>query len=212
MADVSPKLDQLPADDPNVRKVKRAVGVAALNAWSFAVFAAASAVLLVLATLEGGFTIAAAGITIALFVVSYYEFRGQRMLTELNPDGCRLLGWNQLGLLAALTAYCAWSIVWGFLYPSPLSDILTEHPEILEPYDEMQRRDIRVIFEILGDYWPALIASIYGGVIFGTLIYQGGNAWYYFARQEHVEQCLQAHSEIEVASEANVSITANGEP
>ena len=186
MAEPSPKpLDQLPQDTTCVCKVRRTISIASLNAWSFAVFAAASTVLLFGST----FTIAGVGITFALFAVSYNEFRGKKMLGELKPGGCDVLGWNQLGLLAALSVYCVWSIIWGFLYPSPLSEILTEHPEILEPYSEIERRDIREMFDILDDMWAGIIAAVYGGVILGTLIYQGGNAWYYFTRRKYVEQC-----------------------
>ena len=152
-------------------------------------FAVASALLLVLATLGGHFTIAALGITVALGIVAYYEFRGKRMLKQLDVAGCRVLGWNQLGLLAALTVYCGWSIVWGFLYPSNLSAGIEEHPELLSAYSETERRDLVDALKIIDEIWPALIASTYGAIIIASVIYQGGNAWYYFARKRYVDEC-----------------------
>ena len=182
-------LYQLPYTAECARKVRRAVTVAGVNAWSFTVFAVASAVLLVLCTLSGDFTLAALGITVALGMVAYYEFRGKQMLTQLDVAGCRVLGWNQLGLLAALSVYCGWSIVWGFLYPSNLVAGLEEHPELLASFSELERRDLMEMAGILDEFWPVIIAATYGAIIIASLIYQGGNAWYYFTRKRYVEEC-----------------------
>ena len=176
MAPRNDPLSRLPYHAICAQKVRWAVGVAALNAWSFAIFAVASAVLLVISTLLGDFTLAALGITAVLGVVAYFEFRGKQMLKELDPAGCLVLGWNQLGLLAALVAYCGWSIVWGVLYP---------------PSEELRANPSWQLLESeFGDaLWPALIASIYGAIIVASLIYQGWNAWYYFSRKRFVEEC-----------------------
>lgn len=167
-------LAQLPRDAECAYKVRMAVGVAAFNAWSFAVCAAASAVFLAVSPAFGGFSLAGVGITLVLAGVTYCEFRGQRLLQSLDARGCRVLGWNQLGLLAAVALYCIWSIVWGFVYPSPWAD----HP------------DWQALERDFGDaLWPVLVASIYGGVLIACALYQGGNAWYYFTRRRAVEEC-----------------------
>jgi hypothetical protein len=181
----------LPRDAVCAQKVRRADAIAAFNAWSFAVCAAFSAVLLLASIFFGGLTIAAVGITLALFAVAYFEFRGKRMLNDLNTRACRLLGWNQLALFAVIAAYCIWSIIWGFLYPSSLSEQLAQNPAVLQPYSEADRRDILDLFSLVDEFWPALITIIYGSVIIATLIYQGWNAWYYFTRRRFVEACLE---------------------
>jgi len=169
-------LSRLPHGAACAQKVRWAVGIAGFNAGSFGVCAVGSAVLLAGAVIFGEFTVAAEGITLILFVIAYFEFRGRRLLKELQPAGCILLGWNQLGLMAALWVYCIWSIYGGFASPPPKE--LAEHP------------DWRLLESELGDaLWPAIVASIYGGVIIATLMYQGGNAWYYFTRRKFVEQC-----------------------
>ncbi len=179
-------LSQLPRDAKCARKVRRAVTVAVLNGWSFAIFAIASALLLL-----ADITLAAVGITVALGIVTYCEFRGQRLLRQLDPSGCKILGWGQLCLLAALAAYCGWSIAWGFLYLSNLSQALAEHPELLENYDEVQRRDVKDIAVAVDEFWPQLVAVVYGAVIIASVIYQGGNAWYYFTRRKFVRECRE---------------------
>ena len=95
-------LSRLPRDVFCVRKVRRAVSVAGVNAISFATFAVASAMLMLATMFSGGFTVAAVGITAVLGLVAYYEFRGRTMLKHLDVAGCRVLGWNQLAVLAAL--------------------------------------------------------------------------------------------------------------
>lgn len=127
--------------------------------------------------------------TLFLGWVTYNEFRGRKLLLAYEPRGARLLGWNQLLLLAALVGYCVWSIIWGFVYPSPLSDVLTEHPELLASYSESERRNLTDAFDILDDFWPAIISTIYGAVILVSVFYQGGNAWYNFTRERFVRQC-----------------------
>ena len=182
-------LSRLPQDVLCVRKVRRAASIAGLNAISFTIFAVASAQLMMATMFSGGITIAAVTITVTLGLVAWYEFRGRKMLKQLDVAACRLLGWNQLALLGVLVAYCSWSIVWGYLYPSSLAEGLAEHPELLEPYSEQDRRDLMELVEIVEEFWPTLIAVIYGTIIFLSVIYQGWNAWYYFSRKRFVEEC-----------------------
>ncbi len=161
-----------------------AARLAYFNGACFGVFCVASALLLPLVP-----TIAGVLMTLFLGLVTYNEFRGRTLLLAYEPRGARLLGWNQLLLLAALVAYCVWSIVWGFVYPNPLSDILTERPELLASYSEAERRDLRDALDVFSDFWPAIIASTYGAVIVVSVFYQGANAWYNFSRERYVRQC-----------------------
>ena len=191
-------LSRLPKDVKCVRKVRRAAGIAGFNAVSFAVLAVASANLILATMFSGGLTVAAVGITVVLGLVAYYEYRGRKLLQHLDVKGCSLLGWNQLGLLAALVLYCGWSIVWGFMYPTGLTDgineVLAERPEILEPYSEQEQRDLKELIEIMGEFGPVIMATTYGAIIVASVLYQGWNAWYYFSRKKFVKEC-QAMSE-----------------
>ena len=180
--------------------MNRAIGVASFNAWTFAVLCGASVCLL-----PYQFTVAGILITLVLGAVAYLEFRGKKQLAQLNVAGCRLLGWNQVLLLTAIVIYCTWSIVWGYLYPSPMSQMLAEaqqeHPQIMSMYS---KEDLELLEELAEEYahaWPLVIASVYGSVIAASLIVQGWNAWYNFSRARWVRECRDEESAANAGSQ-----------
>jgi hypothetical protein len=110
--------------------------------------------------------------TAGLAAVAYNEFRGRDRLLAFEPSGATLLGWNQLGLLAMITVYCAWMIYTSLLGPLPISADTRSALEQLD-FDLSQFR--------------YMYAAFYGLVIFLSVIFQGLNALYYFTRRKHVE-------------------------
>ena len=88
-----------------------------------------------------------------------------------------------MGLLAAIVSYCLANIYWQLAHPSPLPKSVVDNPQ----YREMA--------DLIDDLRLAIVLALYIGVIIGTLIYQGGNAWYYFTREKFVRECqIDQHS------------------
>ncbi len=155
----------------SARKVLNAAKLAAFNGWAFGISAALS---LLFALSSGTALVVGAG----LAIVAWNELRGRKLLLRFDSRGPRLLGWNQLGLMGLLIAYCLWSIYAGLTGTTPELDALIKE---LEP-----------LIGSTGDLQRTLTLAVYGGVITGTIIFQGLNALYYFTRTKHVQACSEA--------------------
>ena len=155
----------------SARKVRNAAKVAAFNGWAFGISAAVS---LLFGLSSGTALVVGAG----LAIVAWNELRGRKLLLRSDPRGPRLLGWNQLGLMGLLVAYCVWSIYAGLTGTSPELDALLKQ---LEP-----------MAGSIDDLKRTLTLALYGGVIIGTILFQGLNALYYFTRTKHVQACSEA--------------------
>lgn len=151
-------------------KIDRAIGVASFNGWSIGVFAALSALFLLLS-----FDLLGLLITLGLGAVAYHEFKGRRMLRALNVSGPRLLGFNQIGFGVVVVAYCAWTLIAELAGPGAYAQTIEEHPELAE---------------ILGStegLYRMVVVLVYGTAIALTIPYQALMAWYYFSRSKHME-------------------------
>ena len=65
-----------------------------------------------------------------LAIVAWNEFRGRDLLREFDPHGTRLLGWNQVGLIALVVAYSLWCIFTGLTQPNPYQVHIDQTPEL----------------------------------------------------------------------------------
>lgn len=97
------------------------------------------------------------------------------MLLRFELRAPRLLGWNQVGFLGLLVLYCLWSIYLTFT--QPLSPEIQEQLEFLSA-------DITGLV-------TGFTVLVYGAVIVVTIIFQGLNARYYFARTVLMEDYLR---------------------
>jgi hypothetical protein len=163
---------QLSAARGRGKVIRKAARVAAFNGWTTALIAAASAPF----SLGSPVGLAlAAGIA----YVALNEFRGRRRLLNFEPRGATQLGWNQLGLLAMITAYCLWT----------LHTSLAETGEVaaqLHSYAELD-----AVLGSTGGFerlYKQIVLYLYGGVIGLSMLFQGGTALYYFSRRRHVEE------------------------
>jgi hypothetical protein len=156
------------------KKIRKAAGVAAFNGWVTAVFAVCSAPF-------APFSIVGFLVTMGLTVVAYNEFRGRKRLLQFDPGAAKLLGWNQLGFLGLIIAYCSWMLFTGLTGESPIAA-------------EMSRNlDLEGTFGLMGQFdylYKAAVAAVYGSVIFLAVIFQGLNAIYYFTRRKLVASYL----------------------
>ena len=144
------------------KKVFRAVKVASFNGTCTAIFAAFALVAGVFSTLSLVMGLALAG-------VAYNEFRGRKLLQKMDMTAPRVLGWNQVGFMVLLIGYALWNIYFGLTGPSALAG----HPEIEAQYG-------------IAELEHFLTVAVYGGLIVAAVLFQGGCAWYYFTRTEHL--------------------------
>ncbi len=162
------------------KTVRRAANVAATNA-----------------VLELGIGILALGFTaffwswtnlavaLALCVVGVVEFVGHDRLRASNPAAARILGLNQLALLAVIIVYCVLRIA---AYTGP------EANQPVVPEDmRAQLRDLGITDQDLGllgvgEVSTGSIARVaYGAIIALSVVFQGLMSLYYFTRRRHIE-------------------------
>jgi hypothetical protein len=158
------------------KSIRKAARVAAFNGWTTGAAAMFSAMFLVFDR-----SVVAIAITLILSFVTYHEFRGRKRLLNFDPSGATLLGWNQLGLLAMIIIYCLWM----------LSGSSAEAANALS--SQMKSASERELLSMVGDLeglYKTVTLALYGGVIVLSLLFQGGNALYYFTRRRHVEDFI----------------------
>jgi hypothetical protein len=159
--------------------IRRAGRVAAFNAWTTAILAGLSAPF-------AFFSLIGLVAFVALALVAYNEFRGRRRLLDFDPAGASILGRNQLGLLALITAYCLWSIYSGLYGDSSFEAQLRANPELEAALGSLGD---------VGDLYQQLVVLVYGLVIALSFVFQGANAVYYFSRRRLVEAYVRATPE-----------------
>ena len=149
------------------KRIRRAVGVASFNGWTAGVFATVS-------LLIGIFSLTSLLVGVALAVVAYNELAGARLLRQFDERGPRRLGFNQIGLCGMLIVYAVWRIYATLTGPSPFDAALAAGGEAMPLIASIEHLQ------------TAATLVIYGGLIVGTLLFQGGMAWYYFTRVHHI--------------------------
>jgi hypothetical protein len=153
------------------KSIRKAARVASFNGWTTAFIAACSAPF----ALSDITTFA---MTVVLAFVAFNEFRGRKRLLNFEPSGATLLGWNQVGLLAVIVAYSLWSL---YTNTSDTSAVTAQ----LQSYGDLDSAlGAKGTFEGL---YKTITYAVYGGVIVLSILFQGGNALYYFSRRRHVE-------------------------
>jgi hypothetical protein len=152
---------ELAAANERAGKILKAARVATFNGWTIGLFGAIS-------VLFGLGSLTAVVVGAGLLVVGWNELRGRNMLRRFEPAAPRLLGRNQVGLMALIVAYCLWSIHGTLNHPS---------------------ESIRQLEAFLGGPGTVthLVAWGYAAVIVLSVLVQGLNARYYFARGEQLK-------------------------
>ncbi len=162
------------------KSIRRAAGLANFNGWVTAVIAALSAPFAL-------FSIVSFLVTVGLAIVAYNEFRGRRRLLQYDPSAATLLGWNQIGLLSLITAYCLWMMFVGLgtltaELQAQLDAVQQSQPDVANPLGPTDG------LETLVNY---IVIAFYGTVIVLSVIFQGLNAIYYFTRRKCIDAYLQ---------------------
>jgi len=173
------QLDQLAHAKLRAKKVRKAGCVAMANGYTLAVFSGGSFLFAVASVMFGELDVIGLVMGVGLALVAWNEFRGRAMLLRFELRGCRVLGWNQLGLMAMVIGYAAWMLgkaLWG---ANPYEDAMAREATLTGPLGS------------IGQLYKTISLAIYCGLIAGTLIFQGLNSLYYFTRRKHVEAYLR---------------------
>ncbi len=171
--------DQLAHAKLRAKKVRKAGRLAMTNGCILGVFSGCSFLFAGVGALFGEFDVIGLVMGVGLALVAWNEFRGRAMLLRFELRGSRVLGWNQLGLMALVIGYAAWMLgtaLWG---PSPFAEVMDRDAALTQSLGSVEQ-----LYEMIS-------LAIYGGLIAGTLIFQGLNSLYYFTRGKHVEAYLR---------------------
>jgi len=171
--------EQLAQAKLRAKKVRRAATLAIVNVWLLGAFAIGSLLIAAAGALFGEIDIVGLVMAAGLGLVAWNEHRGRAMLLCMRPRGCRVLGWNQLGLMVLVIGYAAWMLAQALWAPSPYADVMAREPMLVGSLGSLDR------------WYRMLSLAIYGGLIVGTALFQGLNAAYYFTRRKHVVAYLR---------------------
>ena len=151
-------------------RIDRAVRVATFNGWTTLAFA-------VLAIPFTFFSVTALVMGLALATIAWQEFKGRRLLRQLDPKAPQLLGFNQIAFAAILIFYSFWNIYQGWTGPNPYAEhmVHVELASMLGPIDTLQK---------------AITLAVYGTVIVLSILFQGSTALYYFTRAKPLQTYL----------------------
>jgi hypothetical protein len=166
--------DELAEAYKKAKPINRVAKVATFNGWVSGVIAALSAPF-------AFFSISGFVMTIGVTVVAYNEFKGRNLVRKYDPQGARLLGWNQVGFLSLIVIYCIWQLAFGLLGPNPLEAELSKNAAVSQALGSMD--------QFLWIY-QAVVIAVYGLVIVLTLVFQGYNAYFYFAGGRKLQQYI----------------------
>jgi len=140
------------------KKVLRAAKVASFNGVCTTIFAA-------FALIGGVFSTLSLVLGLAMAGVAYNEFRGRKLMQQMNMRAPSVLGWNQLAFMTLLIGYAAWNMYFALVTPSSLA----AYPELDTKYG-------------LAKLEHFVNIMLWGSVIVASILFQGGCALYYFTR------------------------------
>ncbi len=162
----------------HARKLRSASRLAMFNGAMLYVFAGLSLLFAIVGLAFGGFDGVALLMAVGLGVLGWNELRGRRLLQARRLESSRVLGWNQVALMALIVAYAVWMLANAWFGPGPYEEAVQREPQL-----KSMLGDIENLHRILA-------TALYGGLILGTLVFQGLNALYYFTRAKCLREYL----------------------
>ncbi|HUS47628.1 MAG TPA: hypothetical protein VM098_05885, partial [Phycisphaerae bacterium] len=149
-------LSQLAQARLRAKKIRKAAAVAMTNGCILAVFSGGSFVFVAVGAMFGELDVTGLVMGVGLALVAWNEFRGRAMLRRYDVRACRVLGWNQLGLMALVIGYAAWMLghaQWG---SNPYAEAMPGETALSGPLGSMEQ------------LYKTISLAIYGGLIAGT--------------------------------------------
>jgi hypothetical protein len=160
------QLEEIACAGVKLAKILRAGKVAGVTGWTLVAFGGLSALLGLLSP-EGILT---AG---ALLALGWNELRGRALLVDLDPQGARILAWNQLFIIGFIAVYCLWRLYSGLAHPNP------------------QLVELEELAGIAPDLVAQVTLFVYGSVIVVTALVQGLLSRFYFGREAQIKSYLE---------------------
>ncbi len=157
--------DQLVRANEHARKILGAGRVATFNGWNLAVAG-------IVTLLLGGFGVTSLVLGLGLCLLAWNELRGRDLLRRFDRRAPSVLGRNQLTVMFLLVSYCTWTMFDTWAHPS--ADLV----------------QIQEMLGISGDLVTELTLRTYGAIILVSMLFQGLNARYYFARTALLDSYL----------------------
>ncbi len=164
------ELAQLAAAHGRYKKIRRAIVVSSINAWTLTIFGG-------LTLLMGFNSVSGVLCGLALGAVAFFEFRGRAGLRRLESPAARLLGFNQMALGALLVGYALWNL--HLTWSAPASTVLGITDPQLGYLLGSTEGLVRQVNEVL-----------YGGVIAIGIGVQGMAALFYFRCEKSIQAYL----------------------
>lgn len=158
--------EKLASANARAQKILAATKVATFNGWTIGAFAAITLPFAL-------FSLTALVIGVGMAIVARNEFRGRGLLRRFDPHGPQLLWRNQVGFMTLIIGYCVWSIYSALTNPIP------------------QLEELEAAMGATAGLVTNLTVAVYSVVIVLTLVFQGLNARYYFARIKLVQGYLE---------------------
>ena len=113
-----------------------------------------------------------------LAVVAWNELTAAKLLRRLDIRAPARLSWNQLALGAALLVYASWGIYFALNAPSPYESYMSQGGQMAE------------MLESIAALNTFVAVAVYVALIPGSIVIQGGTAWYYATRSRHLREYL----------------------
>jgi hypothetical protein len=148
-------------------RLLRSARLATLTIWTLGIFGCLT---LAWGLLGGGGIL----LGLVLLAVAWNERRGRDLLRVLEPEGARVLGWNQLILALVVTGYCLLVIWRAGAGPDPAL------------------REVEELLGISPDLVADLTRTVYGAVIVVVWPVQALLARYHFGRKDRMEEFRRA--------------------
>lgn len=179
------QLSQITHARSRYKKVRRAIAVAASDAWTTAFFAAVS----LLGSLLF-FSVPGILLGVGMALVSFNSFRGLHAIRRLEPGGATLLGKNQLFLGLCLFLYAAWNLLliaagkthFNLSSLGSTADLSAAGLSSSD-LDSLGLGDQSNLIKMI-EY------GLYGGVAAFAIVVQGLTALYYFSRRKFIAEYL----------------------
>jgi hypothetical protein len=172
------QLEQLQGAQRQLRKLRRAAGVAKFNSVTSMVIGIFAGLGVLISPLLGSFDGLGLVVTVGLLAVAWNEGRARKKLLQLVPGSGRELGWNQLAFLALIAAYCLYQILYVVNQPTSLDDAIAQYPQMADMVGS------------LAEMSHTIGMLIYLSVLVISTLTVGGNAWYYFICNRRLDTYL----------------------
>jgi hypothetical protein len=122
-------------------------------------------------------------ITVGLCAVGVVEFLGHRKLVQADPSAARFLAMNQLAFLGLIVIYCLIQMLTFSPAEAKAAAVTPEFRAALNGMPEMTRD----VDNFIDKYGLLATCGFYSLVIFLSVLFQGGLAYYYFTRRKFLE-------------------------